>query len=359
DVDFAVRKFPGYGKLSGRALEDMLAGARVEVDENKSNPMDFVLWKGSKPGEPAWESPWGPGRPGWHIECSAMARKYLGPTFDIHGGGKDLVFPHHENEIAQAEAAFGQPFARYWIHNGFVNINNEKMSKSLGNFITIRDVLGCIHPESLRLFVISKHYRSPVDFCDETVGEAERGLERLYATVETALEKTAKDGQVDYPDDILQKEDSELFEKASSLPAIVTEAMNNDFNTAQAIGYVFVLQRNLQRFLDKFGRKNLKGPSARLAAMSADLLVKHCRLMGLLCEEPAVFFDRQRKLKLTTTGMSEENLNELLELRRKARAEKNFAEADRIRKELEKKRIQLEDSPEGTKWRVSLQPLEG
>jgi cysteinyl-tRNA synthetase len=358
DVYFSVERFSGYGKLSGRALEDMVAGARVEVDENKANPMDFVLWKGSKPGEPAWESPWGPGRPGWHLECSAMARKYLGDTVDIHGGGKDLVFPHHENEIAQAEAAFGEPFARYWIHNGFVNINNEKMSKSLGNFITIRDVLSCMHPESLRLFVISKHYRSPVDFCDETVGEAERGLERLYATVETAFEKTAKEGQADYPKDILKREDSELYEKAESLPALFSQAMNNDFNTAQAIGYIFVLQRNLQRFLDKFGRKNLKGPSARLAAMAAELLVEHCRLVGLLIEEPAVFFDRQRKLKLTTTGISEEKLNELIELRRKARAEKNFAEADRIRKELEEKRIQLEDSPEGTKWRVSLQPLE-
>ncbi len=182
DVYFRVDRFQGYGKLSGRDTEDMMAGARVEVDENKINPLDFVLWKGSKPGEPAWESPWGPGRPGWHIECSAMATKYLGPTIDVHGGGKDLVFPHHENEIAQSEMAFGAPFVRYWIHNGFVNINNEKMSKSLGNFFTIRDVLRDVHPESLRLFVISKHYRSPVDFSDETVGEAERGLDRLYGT---------------------------------------------------------------------------------------------------------------------------------------------------------------------------------
>ena len=167
----------------------MLAGARVEVDENKTNPLDFVLWKGSKPGEPSWDSPWGPGRPGWHIECSAMANKYLGFNIDLHGGAKDLVFPHHENEIAQSEMAFGEPFVRYWIHNGFVNINNEKMSKSLGNFFTIRDVLKDVHSESLRLFVISKHYRSPVDFSDETVAEAERGLERLYSTLEAVCER--------------------------------------------------------------------------------------------------------------------------------------------------------------------------
>ncbi len=359
DVYFSVDRFSGYGRLSGRELEDMVAGARVEVDENKRNPMDFVLWKGSKPGEPFWESPWGPGRPGWHIECSAMARKYLGSPFDLHGGGKDLVFPHHENEIAQAEAAFDTPFARYWVHNGFVNINNEKMSKSLGNFITIRDVLQSVHPESLRLFVISKHYRSPVDFSDETVGEAERGLERLYSTIETALEKTAKDGGADYPESDLKKQDTELYEKLESLPALFFEAMNNDFNTAQAVGYIFALQRNLQRFLDKSGRKSLKGPSARLAAMSAESLQKHCRAIGLLMLAPEVFFDRQRKLKLKTTGMSEEELNDLIELRHKARLEKNFAESDRIRKELEEKRIQLEDNPEGTKWRVSLQSPNG
>jgi cysteinyl-tRNA synthetase len=359
DVYFSVDHFSDYGKLSGRDLEDMVAGARVEVDENKRNPMDFVLWKGSKPGEPSWESPWGPGRPGWHIECSAMARKYLGATIDVHGGGKDLVFPHHENEIAQAEAAFDAPFARYWVHNGFVNINNEKMSKSLGNFITIRDVLESVHTESLRLFVLSKHYRSPVDFCDETVGEAERGLERLYSTVEAALEKTAKEGGTDYPAEALKRQDIELHEKSESLSNLFAEAMNNDFNTAQAVGSLLTLPRNLQRFWDTFGRKNLKGPAARLAAIATDSLLRHCRMMGLLMLDPEVFFDGQRRLKLKTTGMSEEELKGMIALRHKARSEKNFAEADRIRKELEGRRIQLEDSPEGTKWRVSLQPPNG
>jgi len=355
DVYFRVDRFAGYGKLSGRELEDMLAGARVEVDENKINPLDFVLWKGSKPGEPAWESPWGPGRPGWHIECSAMGTRYLGKTIDIHGGGKDLIFPHHENEIAQSEMAFEDQFARYWIHNGFVNINNEKMSKSLGNFYTIRDVLREVHPEALRLFVISKHYRSPVDFSDETVSEAERGLERLYGTLEMVRERApeAADSGA-FPEEALKKLDPELFEKAASLPDLFNEAMANDFNTAQAIGYIFVLQRNLQRFLDSFGRKNLKGASSALANRAAGVLLKQCNILGLMACEPEEFFDRQRRLKLKTTGVSEEELDALIELRTKARQEKNFAEADRIRKELEEKRIQLEDSPRGTRWRVTI-----
>ncbi len=282
-----------------------------------------------------------------------MVTRYLGLTIDLHGGGKDLVFPHHENEIAQSEMAFDAPFVRYWVHNGFVNINNEKMSKSLGNFITIRDVLRNVHPESLRLFVISKHYRSPVDFSDETVAEAERGLERLYGTLEVVQQKAAKADGVEYPDDVLKKEDPELYEKAESLTASFAEALCNDFNTAQAIGYIFTLQRTLQRFLDKFDRKNIKGPAAQLAAKAAGSLIRNCRAMGLLVLEPQVFFDQQRKLKLKTTGLSEKELEHLIALRHKARQEKNFAEADRIRRDLEEKHVYLEDSPEGTKWRVS------
>src|SRR5512138_660041 len=180
DVYFAVEKFPSYGKLSGRDLEDMRAGARVEVDERKRNPLDFALWKASKPGEPEWDSPWGKGRPGWHIECSAMSTRFLGESFDIHGGGKDLVFPHHENEIAQSEAANGKPFVNYWLHNGFVNINSEKMSKSLGNFFTIKEVLKQYDSEILRFFLLSAHYRSPIDFSDQNLAEAAAGLERIY-----------------------------------------------------------------------------------------------------------------------------------------------------------------------------------
>lgn len=354
DVFYRVDRFNGYGKLSGRDPEDMMAGARVEVDENKANPLDFVLWKGSKPGEPAWDSPWGPGRPGWHIECSAMGTRYLGQTMDIHGGGKDLIFPHHENEIAQSEMAFGRPFVRFWIHNGFVNINNEKMSKSLGNFFTIRDVLKNVHPEALRLFVISKHYRSPVDFSDETVAEAERGLERLYTTLDAVGQRAEPGTDENIGEEVLKKEDTELFEKTALLPGAFNEAMENDFNTAQAIGYIFALQRNLQRFLDKFGRKNLKGAAGALARMAADSLLAHCNILGLLQGAPQEFLERQRNLKLTSTGVSEEELNRLIALRHRARQEKNFAEADRIRKELDEKRIQLEDSPQGTTWRVSI-----
>ncbi len=357
DVYFSVDRFGGYGKLSGRDTDDLLAGARVEVDENKANPLDFVLWKGSKPGEPAWDSPWGPGRPGWHIECSAMVARYLGIPIDIHGGGKDLVFPHHENEIAQSEMAFDAPFVRYWLHNGFVNINNQKMSKSLGNFFTIRDVLREIHPQALRLFVISKHYRSPVDYSDETIAEAERGLDRLYGTLEAVGQRAPRQqgGKENaFSEDVLKKQDPELYEKAASLPDAFNEAMSNDFNTAQATGYIFALQRSLQRFLDSFGRKNLKGPAAELARRAAGTMRKHCAVLGLLESEPGVFFDEQRKLKLKTTGLTEEELNNLISLRHKARQEKNFAEADRIRKELESKRIQVEDFPEGTRWRVSI-----
>ncbi|MDY0040491.1 MAG: cysteine--tRNA ligase [Desulforhabdus sp.] len=354
DVYFQVERFSAYGKLSGRMLDDMMAGARVEVDPNKRNPFDFVLWKASKPGEPAWESPWGPGRPGWHIECSAMGNRYLGVTFDIHGGGKDLIFPHHENEIAQSEAAFEAQFARYWLHNGFVNINNEKMSKSLGNFFTIRDVLQQVHPEALRLFVLSKHYRSPVDFTDETIAEAERGLEKLYGTLAAAEEKVTGWSAEDVPEKGLQAQDEELYKAIEGLPQAFTEAMDNDFNTAQAIGYLFGVQRHLQRFLDRFGRKKLKGAAAALANRAASMLQQYSRILGLLNREPRLFFEQQRSLKLKATGLSAQEIEHSIEMRQKARQAKDFAEADRIRNELEKKGIQLEDSPEGTRWRVTV-----
>ena len=352
DVYFAVEGFPDYGKLSGRALEDMMAGARVEVDVHKRNPMDFVLWKGSKPGEPAWDSPWGPGRPGWHIECSAMGKRFLGETFDIHGGGKDLILPHHENEIAQSEAAFGVPFVKYWIHNGFVNINNEKMSKSLGNFFTIRDVLKRVHPEALRLFVLSKHYRSPVDFSDETLAEAERGLEKLYGTLAAVKERTAEvTGGT--PDQALKAQDPELWEAVQRLPSEFEDAMDNDFNTAQVTGYLFGLQRHLQRFLDRFGQKTLKGAASALAQRAASQLVEHSRVLGLLEREPIRFMEEQRKLKLVETGMTEEEVEALIRQRDQARQSRDFGEADRIRGELEARRIQLEDTPTGTRWKVA------
>ncbi len=354
DVYFQVESFPGYGRLSGRTLEEMVAGARVEVDANKRNPLDFVLWKGSKPGEPWWESPWGPGRPGWHIECSAMGSKYLGKTFDIHGGGKDLVFPHHENEIAQSEACFDVPFVRYWLHNGFVNINNQKMSKSLGNFFTIREILAKFHSETLRMFVLSKHYRSPVDFTDEALAEADRGLDRLYGMIGAVRDRTPQSMDLNVPDKNVKSQDGELFEKIASFPAAFEEAMDNDFNTAQAIGYLFDLQRALQRFLDRFGRKQLKGPAAVLAIKGATVLQQHARILGLLTRDPDVFSDEQRKLKIKDLGITEQEIDEFIRLRHQARLDKNFAESDRIRDELARKKIQLEDYPEGTRWRVEI-----
>lgn len=353
DVYFAVEKFPDYGKLSGRSLDDMMAGARVEVDAHKRNPLDFVLWKGSKPGEPAWDSPWGPGRPGWHIECSAMGSRFLGPTFDIHGGGKDLIFPHHENEIAQSEAAFGVPFVRYWLHNGFVNINNEKMSKSLGNFFTIRDILKAVHPEALRLFVISKHYRNPVDFSDEALNEAERALERLYGTLEETIARTPKDmDEESVPEKALMTQDKELFRKIAEFDDAFREAMDNDFNTAQALALLFELQRATQRFLDTFGRKPLKGPAAALARKAAACLRDHGHVLGLLTRTPEAFFEEIKRRKIAQKGIAEAEVEALIAQRIAARKEKNFAEADRIRDRLAEMGVQLEDTPEGTRWRV-------
>ncbi len=356
DVYFSVEKFPKYGQLSGRNLEDMLAGARIEIDEKKKNPLDFALWKKSKPGEPWWDSPWGQGRPGWHIECSAMSYKYLGKTFDIHGGGKDLIFPHHENEIAQSEAAFGVKFVNYWLHNGFVNINNEKMSKSLGNFLTIRDVLERIHPEAIRLFVLSKHYRSPVDFSDENIMEAEKALEKLYLTVSEAEAKMPPYDQIEtnYPDKALMNIDGELFEKLKNTPDLFTEAMDNDFNTAQAIGVIFDLRASFQKFLEKTGRKKLKGPSALMASKVLKTLTEHANILGILERKPEVFWKEQQHLKLKLTGMSLEEVENLIQQREIARKEKKFDEADAIRDKLAAKGIRLEDTPQGTRWKVIL-----
>ena len=254
DVYFCVEKFDGYLKLSRRNLEEMQAGARIEVDERKRHPMDFALWKEAKPGEPFWASPWGKGRPGWHIECSAMSMKYLGDTFDIHGGGKDLIFPHHENEIAQSEAATGTPFVKYWLHNGFVNINAEKMSKSLGNFFTIKEVLEKYDSEVLRFFLLSAHYRSPLDFSDQNLTEAEAGMERIYTTLAGIDEALAGAGE---PRDVEpaqpREAEKELQEKVDFFIERFREAMDDDFNTALALGNVFDLVRSVNRVLAEGG----------------------------------------------------------------------------------------------------------
>jgi len=348
DVFFSVEKFPGYGKLSKRSLDQMQAGARVEIDEKKENPLDFALWKASKPGEPWWESPWGPGRPGWHIECSVMSQKYLGETFDIHGGGKDLIFPHHENEIAQSEAATGKPFARYWIHNGFVNLNKEKMSKSLGNILTIKEILKTWHPEIVRLFLLSSHYRSPLDFSEESLAEASSGLTRLYETLETIENEMAKPSSSKRVD---TAQVETLRKAVEAFPARFEEAMDDDFNTAQALGYLFDLQRNLNSLLGLF-----KGQPAEeirsLLGQGLESLRSRASILGLLREEPSRFLTEQRREGLRRLNLTEEAILRLIEERNEARKAKDWKRADAIRNNLLNQGIALEDTPTGTQWKL-------
>ena len=329
DVYFSVEKFPGYGKLSRKKLDELEAGARVEVDERKKSPMDFALWKASKPGEPAWDSPWGKGRPGWHIECSAMSTKYLGQPFDIHGGGRDLIFPHHENEIAQSEAAFDRPLADVWMHNGFLNINQEKMSKSLGNILAIREVLARHEAAALRHYMFSSHYRSPMDFSEQGLEEAEKGIERIFETIarfeESAGSAASNDGDPALLDDFRRE-------------------MDDDFNTPRALALVFDEVRALNRLMDE-------GKTAELASRIA--AVKRIgSALGLLQEAPAKFLARKKDRWLRGHAISHDEIEESIRRRNQARKDKNWGEADRIRAELSAKGIVLEDSSGGTVWKV-------
>jgi len=349
DVYFSVSSFPGYGKLSKRNQDELMAGARVAVDPNKKDPLDFALWKASKPGEPAWPSPWGPGRPGWHIECSAMSATYLGQGFDLHGGGRDLIFPHHENEIAQSEAAYGETFARYWVHNGFVNVNQEKMSKSLGNFFTIRQVLERYQPEVLRLFLLSSHYRSPVDFSQEAMAEAERRLERLYQTL-AQVEALAGLGQTWSGPEAAELDD--LRERVERLRARFEEAMDDDFNTAAAIGHLFELSRVLNRVRDSCAGRP-KATAGSVLIEGARRLKEQAGILGLLQALPADFFREHRRIQVAVRGIDEEEVERLILERARARKEKNWRRADEIREALTSMSITVEDGPEGTKWRVA------
>jgi cysteinyl-tRNA synthetase len=336
DVYFAVEKFKEYGKLSGRRLEDMEAGARVEIDEKKHNPFDFALWKSSKPGEPAWDSPWGPGRPGWHIECSAMSTEYLGQTFDIHGGGKDLIFPHHENEIAQSEAAFGKSFAKYWVHNGFVNIDQEKMSKSLGNFLIIKDVLKQYHPESIRLFLLSKHYRSPVDFSDRALKEADAALDKIYAL----LERT-------------EKRAPELPEAGASggYWDRFCQAMDDDFNTARGLGILFNAVRRLNRLLDENNDPISSDLKQKVRSGCADLY-KMGHILGILNEAPQGYFEKKQQQTLQRQSVNPAKIDQMVTDRFEARKAKDWERADQIRAALSEMNVILEDHPDGTIWKI-------
>jgi cysteinyl-tRNA synthetase len=350
DVYYCVERFADYLKLSGRNLEEMQAGARIEVDERKRHPMDFALWKESKPGEPFWESPWGKGRPGWHIECSAMSMKYLGETFDIHGGGKDLIFPHHDNEIAQSEAATGHPFARYWLHNGFVNINAEKMSKSLGNFFTIREVLERYDSEVLRFFLISAHYRSPLDFSDQNLNEAESGMERIYSALAGINEILAKrDGKADatYDPNLLNSAERELHDKCEMIKKRFEEAMDDDFNTALAIAHVFDLVRSINRAIAEDG-----GRTGSVLAVVKTRLREMGSVLGVFTSEPSSYLARIRSRKLAGQEISPEEIERLILERTAARKSKDFTRSDEIRDYLLERNVQLLDGPQGTTWKV-------
>lgn len=352
DVYYAVETFPDYLRLSGRNLEEMLAGARVEVGEKKRHPMDFALWKGSKPGEPWWQSPWGQGRPGWHIECSAMSMEFLGATFDFHGGGKDLIFPHHENEIAQSEAANGCRFVRYWLHNGFVNINSEKMSKSLGNFFTIREVLKKFDPETLRFFILSAHYRSPIDFSDQNLEEAQSGLERIYsclAAIDEALAGIAAPEELPtrFPP---ASAGHELAEKADLLKGRFDDAMDDDFNTAQALGVLFETVRATNRFLAETGEMNA---SARaLLDKVRGLFAEAGSVLGLFRHRPAEWLDGIKNAKADQLDITPEEIELLIVERAEARKSRDFKRGDEIRDLLLEKGIQLLDSGQGTTWKM-------
>jgi cysteinyl-tRNA synthetase len=340
DVYYSVEKFPTYLKLSKRNMEEMQAGARIAPGEQKRNPMDFALWKAAKPGEPSWESPWGPGRPGWHIECSAMSSALLGETFDIHGGGRDLIFPHHENEIAQSEGVSGKPFVKYWLHNGFVNINQEKMSKSLGNFFTIRDILKSYNPEVVRFFILTAHYRSPVDFSDQNLKEAQAGLSRFYEALQLAAE--AVEGVPE--SDVAAQEGAEL-------EAQFRAAMDDDFNTAQAIGHLFEGVRTINRLVaeKKFRKKADKVASVRALR---EKIAELGDVLGLFVSDPAGWLKQQNLKGLQALGLTEADLDAAIQERLEARGNKDFARADQIRDELVKKGIELLDSPAGTTWKI-------
>ena len=321
DVYFDVEKDPGYGKLSGQNLDDLEAGARIDVDDVKHNPADFALWKAQKPGEPAWESPWGMGRPGCHIECSAMSMKYLGETFDIHAGGKDLLFPHHENEVAQSECATGKPFARYWMHNGFINIDNEKMSKSLGNFFTVRDIVKEYNPEDIRMFMLSAHYRSPVNFSRDMVAQAHASLQRLYTAREHLLflQKNAQEKALTADEEALLarvKEDADRFDAA----------MDDDLNTADALGAIFEIVKDANVSLNEQSSK---------AAVDSVLktLLELTGVLGLL-------------MKKADDGLPEE-IQQMADERAKARKEKNWKRSDELRDALAAAGYLVKDTPQG------------
>lgn len=341
DVFFSVRKDEDYGKLSGKKIDELEVGARVDVQDSKKDPLDFALWKGSKPGEPAWESDFGEGRPGWHIECSAMSMKYLGESFDIHGGGRDLSFPHHENEIAQSESYSDKTFAKYWLHNGFININSEKMSKSLGNFLTIKDILKQYHYEIIRLFILSAHYRSPLDYTEQNIENAKQSLSRYYTTLQRI-----EDAKVHHND--LSDKEKALEAKLSSLSQSFEEAMDDDFNTAKVMGLVFDLIRDWNKLLD-LQKEVAEGLKKSLKTQIQTV----SKVLGVFSTSPQEFLNFDISHGVKELALSPEEIEAKLQKRIEARKNKDWATADAIRDELAESGIEIKDHPDGTTtWMV-------
>ncbi len=325
DVYFSTKKFSDYGKLSGQNLEDLQAGARISVDERKKDPMDFAIWKAEKPGEPSWDSPWGKGRPGWHIECSCMAKKILGETIDIHAGGMDLAFPHHENEIAQSEALTGKPFANYWLHSAYINVNNQKMSKSLNNFFTAREVLSEYDADVIRFFMLSAHYRIQINFSKDLLDSAKASVERLYnavANLENLLDEVSAE--------TMTEEESKYLESLDKYRQKYIEKMDDDFNTADAITVLFELSKDLNTNVTI-------NSSKELVTKSLELIRELGKPLGLL--------------QKTTKGSLEDEVEALIEQRQQARKNRDFALADKIRDDLKARGIILEDTPQGVRWK--------
>lgn len=348
DVYFSVRSFPKYGELSGRNVDDLQSGARVDVDERKRDPLDFALWKAAKPGEPHWSSPWGEGRPGWHLECSAMSQKYLGVPLDVHGGGSDLVFPHHENEKAQTEAAYDEDFVRYWMHSGMLRINSEKMSKSLGNFLLLKDVLETCNPSALRLLMLQTHYRSPLDFSDARLAEADTSYGHLCTTVRNlrwAAEHAAEDAEGN---------PSELDQAREAMRTGFVEAMDDDFNTAGGLAAIFSFANECNRFLESHDRMNAADREAAL--LSADAIEELMGVLGIAMpasgdadEWPVEVCDLAARTCNYAGDDPHAAADALLEARAQARAEKNWALADAVRDGLAALGFTIEDTPNGAR----------
>ncbi len=345
DVYFRVRSYSDYGKLSGRDIDEMRSGARVTPGDEKEDPLDFALWKGAKENEPYWESPWGNGRPGWHIECSAMSESNLPLPLDIHGGGQDLIFPHHENEIAQSEALLHKNFANYWIHNGFVQIDSEKMSKSLNNFKTIRDILELRHPEALRFFLLNKHYRSPIDFSFIAMDDAEKGLTRIYeclaevqATLEINHEKEKK-----LPVDI-QIEFEELEQE-------IYKAMDDDFNTAAALGHIFSIIRLINRVVEDKGLKGNKSTKIFLEKFWEEKN-NWAEILGIFSNNPKEMLEELRILQAKRLNIDVDKVESLLAQRLEAKAQKDYEKSDAIRNELQNMQVEVRDTPKGQVWAI-------